>query len=320
MTAPVQAELATTAEAGALADQVSPPWRRLGRRFWHNRAGMAGLIIVLVITAGALFAPLLAPHDPAALTRGLIKGGPLDGQNRVLVNHGPLAGHWLGTDDVGRDILSRLLYGARVSMQVSVQVILLAVGVALPLGLVAGYIGRWVDAVIMRVMDAMFTFPPLILALAVAALLGHGLGTASVAIAVVFIPGFVRIIRAQVLAVREEAFIEASRSVGIGSTRMLRKHILPAVAAPLTVQVAVSFGYALLAEAGLSFLGFGVQPPNASWGTMLQGAYGFVLDKPWPLFPPGVAIVVTVLAFNLIGDGLRDSLGREVFTVKEPRR
>jgi ABC-type dipeptide/oligopeptide/nickel transport system permease subunit len=171
----------------------------------------------------------------------------------------------------------------------------------------------------MRIMDALFTFPPLMLALALAALLGASVTNASIAIAIPFIPGYARLVRAEVLSVREEAFIEASRSVGVSSGRMLRRHVLPNVASPLIVQVAVSFGYALLAEAGLSFLGFGVQPPNASWGTMLQSAYNFVLQKPWPMIPPGVAIVLTVLAFNLVGDGLRDSLGREVFKVKEER-
>jgi ABC-type dipeptide/oligopeptide/nickel transport system permease subunit len=194
-------------------------------------------------------------------------------------------------------------------MQVSAQVVVLAVAVALPLGMIAGYLGGVVDAVIMRAMDALFTFPPLTLALAVAALLGANLFTVSMAIAVVFVPGFVRLIRAQVLAVREETFIEAARSVGVGSGRMLRRHVLPNIASPLIVQVSISFGYALLAEAGLSFLGFG--PPDVSWGTMLQNSYGFVLEKPWPMVPPGLAIVLTVLSFNLIGDGLRDALGKD---------
>ena len=196
-------------------------------------------------------------------------------------------------------------------MQVSFQVVLLALVLALPLGMIAGYRGRWTDSAIMRAMDALFAFPPITLALAVAALLGANIYTISVAIAIVFVPGFVRVIRAQVLAVREETFVEAARSVGVGSSRMLRRHILPNVASPLIVQVAISFGYALLAEAGLSFLGFGVQPPAASWGTMLQSAYQFVLVQPWPMIPPGLAIAVTVLSFNLIGDGLRDAMGRD---------
>jgi ABC-type dipeptide/oligopeptide/nickel transport system permease subunit len=139
---------------------------------------------------------------------------------------------------------------------------------------------------------------------------------ASIAIAIPFIPGYARLVRAEVLGVREEGYIEASRSIGVNSKRMLRRHVLPNVASPLIVQVAVSFGYALLAEAALSFLGFGVQPPNASWGTMLEDAYNFFLDKPWPMIPPGLAIALTVLAFNLVGDGLRDALGREVIKVK----
>lgn len=279
--------------------EVEPvgPWREVGRRFRRNRVAMVALAFLAVVVAAAVFAPLLAPHDPNAVGDSL--------------NAGPSASHWLGTDDVGRDIFSRLLYGARVSMQVSVQVVVLALAVALPLGMVAGYRQGWVGAVVMRVMDAMFTFPPLTLALAVAALLGAGVTTISVAIAVVFVPGFVRIVRAQVLAIREETFVEAARSVGVGSARMLRRHILPNVASPLVVQVAISFGYALLSEAGLSFLGFGVQPPTASWGNMLQNAFNFVLQKPWPMIPPGVAIAFTVLAFNLVGDGLRDALGRD---------
>jgi peptide/nickel transport system permease protein len=273
------------------------PWRNVVRRFRHNFVAMAALGFIVLVVLAALLAPLLAPHNPDTITANL--------------SSGPSLSHWLGTDDLGRDILSRLLYGARVSLQVSAQVVLLALALALPLGLVAGYRGGWVSAVVMRVMDAMFAFPPLTLALAVAALLGASIFTISIAIAVVFVPGFVRIIRAQVLAVREETYIEAARSVGVRSGRMLRRHVLPNVASPLIVQVAISFGYALLSEAGLSFLGFGVQPPNASWGSMLQSAYSFVLQDSWAMIPPGVAIALTVLAFNLVGDGLRDALGRD---------
>ena len=267
---------------------------------------MVGLGFLVLVVLSVLLASFISPYAPSS-------------QDLNLINHGPMGRHLLGTDDVGRDIFSRLIYGGRASMEVCVVVVVLAVAVALPLGLITGYIGGWVDSIIMRFMDALFTFPSLILALAVAALLGPSVGHAAIAIAIPFVPGFVRVIRAQVLAVREETFIEASRSVGVGRARMLRKHIFPNVASPLIVQVALSFGYALLAEAGLSFLGFGVQPPNSSWGTMLQSAYNFILDKPWPLLPPGLAIMLTVLAFNLVGDGLRDSLGREIFVVKDER-
>jgi ABC-type dipeptide/oligopeptide/nickel transport system permease subunit len=292
---------------GPVADQPDldsrPPLRRLIGRFRENWVAMIGLAFLALVVFVAVFASTVAPQNPAHINFGAI-------------NRGPSSAHWLGTDDLGRDILSRLIYGARVSMRVSGVVVVLAAAAALPIGLAAGYFGGLVDGFLMRIMDAMFTFPPLMLALGVAALLGPSLTTASIAIAVPFIPGYARLVRAEVLGVREEAYIEASRSVGVGSARMLRRHVLPNVASPLIVQVAVSFGYALLAEAGLSFLGFGVQPPASSWGTMLQGAYNFVLDKPWPMIPPGVAIALTVLAFNLVGDGLRDALGREVIKVK----
>jgi peptide/nickel transport system permease protein len=289
------------------SEPTSPtPLRRLGIRFARNRTATVGLAWLVVVAAVAITAPLLAPQNPAHLHLGNL-------------NEGPSAAHWLGTDSVGRDLLSRLIYGARVSMQVSGLVVLLAAAAALPIGLVAGYFGRWADGILMRMMDALFAFPPLMLALGTAALLGASLVNASIAIAIPFIPGFARVVRAQVLAVREELFIEASRSIGVGNRRMLVRHVLPNVASPLIVQIAVSFGYALLAEAGLSFLGFGVQPPNASWGVMLQNAYAAVNDKPWPMVPPGLAIALTVLAFNLVGDGLRDALGREVFAMKADR-
>jgi len=234
-------------------------------------------------------------------------------QNFPEINAMPSSAHWLGTDDLGRDILSRIIYGGQVSLQAAVQIVFLALIVALPLALIAGYFGGWRDHVLMRIMDALFAFPPLVLALTVAALLGASLLNESIAIAVVFVPGFVRLIRGQVLAVREETYIEASRSLGAGSGRMLRKHILPNVSSPLIVQVALALGYGLLAEAGLSFLGLGVQPPRASWGGMLSEAYTYVLSNAWPLIVPGVAIALTVLSFNLVADGLRDALGREHF-------
>ena len=283
--------------------EMRSPLRRLGSRFGHNWVAVIALGFLALVLFVAVFASFVSPQNPAHI-------------NYSAINQGPSSVHWLGTDDLGRDLLSRLIYGARVSMRVSGVVVLLAAAAALPIGLMAGYFGGIIDSILMRIMDALFTFPPLMLALGLAALLGPSLTNASIAIAIPFIPGYARLVRAEVLGVREEAYIEASRSVGVSSARMLRRHVLPNVASPLIVQVAVSFGYALLAEAGLSFLGFGVQPPNSSWGTMLQSAYNFVLAKPWPMIPPGVAIALTVLAFNLVGDGLRDALGREVIKVK----
>jgi peptide/nickel transport system permease protein len=280
------------------------PWRRLARRFRHNLPAMAGLGIVLLFVFVAIFASVLAPQSPS--------------QTSAALQQGPSAAHWLGTDSVGRDLTSRLIQGTRASMQVAFQVVILSTLLALPLGLVAGYFRKWSDAVIMRCMDALFTFPAITLALAVAAILGPSLNVASIAIAITFTPGIVRLVRAQTLAVREETFIEASKSVGAGPLRMLRKHVFPNVVSPMIVQLALAFGYAIGAEAGLSFLGFGVQVPTASWGTMLESGFASINETVWPLVPPGVAIVVAILGFNLVGDGMRDALGRESFIVAVP--
>jgi peptide/nickel transport system permease protein len=266
-------------------------------RFRRDKVAMTAATFVVVLVVVAVGAPIFAPDSPTA--------------NGNTINGGPSTAHWLGTDDVGRDLLSRIIYGARISLEAAVIIVVLALIFAVPIGLTAGYFSGRTDNLLMRLMDAMFAFPPLILAITVAALLGRSLHNEAIAIAVTFIPGFSRVIRGQVLAVREETFIEASRSLGAGPLRMIWRHVLPNVASPLIVQAAVSFGYALLAEAGLSFLGLGVQPPSASWGVMLQEAYQFVLSDPWATFVPGMAIAVSVLAFNLVGDGLRDALGRE---------
>ncbi len=279
------------------------PWRRVAKRFRRNIPAMISLGFIVFMVIAAILAPVLAPDSPSATS--------------VAINQGPSSAHWLGTDSVGRDLLSRLIYGARASLEVAFIVVFIATLVAIPLGLVTGYFGRWIGSIIDRCMDALFTFPPLTLALAVAALLGASLFNASIAIAIVFIPGFVRLIRSQVLAVREETFIEASHSVGVSDSRMLRKHVFPNVVSPFIVQAALAFGFAIGAEAGLSFLGLGVQPPTPSWGVMLQDGYGNINETQWGLIPPVVAILLAILAFNLIGDGLRDSLGRESFRVSD---
>lgn len=271
--------------------------RRVLSRFAHDPVAMVAAAFVLLVVFVALSAPYVAPYSPTA--------------NFPVVNGGPSAAHWLGTDDVGRDIFSRLIFGARISLEAGAIVVVLALVVSVPLGLASGYFSGRTDTVIMRLMDAMFAFPPLILAITVAALLGRSLHNESIAIAITFIPGLTRVVRGQVLAVREETYVEASRSVGAGPMRMIGRHVLPNVASPLIIQAAVLLGYALLAEAGLSFLGLGVQPPSASWGVMLQEAYQFILSDPWATVVPGLAIALTVLSFNLVGDGLRDALGRE---------
>jgi peptide/nickel transport system ATP-binding protein len=276
------------------------PERRPGFwvRFLHQRWAIAGLVFLLIVIVAAIFAPLIAPHPP-------------DATDITAVNAGPSLAHWLGTDDLGRDILSRLIWGARISLRASFEIVGLAAIIAIPLGLVAGFFRGAVDSVIMRTMDALFSFPPLIMALTVAALLGADVNDAAIAIAIVFVPSFVRLLRGEVIAVREEAYIESARSLGASSKRLLGRHVVPNVASPIIIQLALALGFALLIEAGLSFLGIGEQPPTPSWGGMLQEGFQFINSSPWAVIFPGIAIMLTVLAFNLVADGLRDALGRE---------
>jgi len=293
------AEVAETSEvAEARSTAIGRVARsRLVTRFGRDKVAMTALVFLAGLIVIAVFAPRIAPYSPT--------------QNFPAINAGPSRAHWLGTDWIGRDLMTRLMYGARVSLEAAFVSVVLALLIALPLGLIAGYFRGATDSVIMRVMDAMFAFPPLLLAITITAFLGKSLHNVIIAIAVTFIPGMVRVIRGQVLSVREETFIEASQSAGAGPRRMLVRHVLPNVASPLIVQSALAFGFAILAEAGLSFLGLGVQPPAASWGVMLQEQYQYVLSNVWGALIPGVAIALTVLAFNLVGDGMRDALGRE---------
>jgi oligopeptide/dipeptide ABC transporter ATP-binding protein len=267
-------------------------------RFRRQPFALGGLAFLLLVIVAAIFAPLIAPYPPNL-------------QNLNITNAGPSALHWLGTDDLGRDILSRLIWGGRISMRATFEIVGIAILFAAPLGLIAGFFRGAVDSVIMRAMDAMFSFPPLILALTVAALLGASVNDVAIAIAVVFIPSFVRVLRGQVIAVREENYIEAARSLGATSPRLIRRHVVPNVASPVIIQVALSLGYALLTEAGLNYLGIGEQPPTPSWGAMMNEGYSFIFTTPWALVFPGLVIMLTVLSFNLVADGLRDSLGRE---------
>jgi peptide/nickel transport system permease protein len=290
-------------ETAGRRDVSETPRKRIIRRFRGNVPAMCGLGFLVLIVGAAIAAPLIAGKSP-------------DTTDPFHQGAGPSAAHWLGTDLSGRDAFARLVFGTRVSLEVCVLVVIFAMVVALPLGLIAGYFGGAADYLISRFTDAMFTFPTLTLALIVAVIVGKGMLSAAIAIGVTFVPGFVRLLRAQVLAVREETYVEAARSVGVSNARMLRKHIFPNAVTPLLVQIALSFGYALLAEAGLSFLGFGVQQPTPSWGTMLQDAYNALPAKTWPVIPPGIALALTVLAINLVADGLRDSLGREAFSIK----
>jgi len=266
------------------------------QRFLVHGGVLLSIAWVLLMIVFALFAPFIAPHDPNA-------------QNLADTNAGISAGHWVGTDDLGRDVLSRLIYGAQSSMQVAFETVGLAMVLALLIGLVAGFRGGWIDYLLMRGADAGLAFPPLVLALAVVAVLGSSVNDTSFALAIVFAPGFARFVRGQTLAIREESFVEASTSIGTPPTRIVLVRILPNVMTGLVVGIAIALGSAVLAASGLAFLGLGPPPPASSWGGMLQEAYNTSLfTHPWSLVPAGLTIALTVLAFNTIGDSLRDTI------------
>jgi len=278
---------------------VGGSFARFRRRFRTQRAAMIALGYLILVTLAALLAPLIAPHDPLE-------------QDLANTFQSPSWTHLLGTDELGRDELSRLLFAARLSLIASAQAVAIGMVLGVPPGLVAGYFGGWVSTVIMRLTDAVMSFPPLLLAIALVAALGPGLTNAMIAVGIIFAPRFLRVVRASVLAVREETYIEASRGIGTPSLKILRRHVVPNAIAPLIVQVSLGAGLAMLAEAALSFLGLGVQPPDASWGSMLGRAFSIINQEASLIFYPGAAIAVTVLAFNVLGDGIRDSIGREV--------
>jgi peptide/nickel transport system permease protein len=254
-----------------------------------------GLILILSFAICALLAPVLAPMDPTDQILSL----------RLTP---PSPGHWLGMDQLGRDVLSRLLFGARISLMVGLVVVASAGSVGTMVGLFAGYAGGTVDETLMRLTDIFFAFPPLILAMSIAGALGPNLNNAMIAIAVVTWPVYARLVRGQVLALRQQEFIEAARGIGASTPRILFRHLLPNTLAPILVQASFDMGGAILAAAGLSFIGFGARPPTPEWGVMISEGSKFFSTQPWLSFFPGLAILLTVTAFNLIGDGLRDTL------------
>jgi len=265
------------------------------RRFARNRAALVGLVILAVLVVVAVLAPYIAPYDPydAHMPMSLAK---------------PSAAHWLGCDELGRDILSRIMYGARISLRVGIEAVAIALSIGIILGSLAGYYGGWIDLVIMRLMDIMLAFPSILLAIAFMAVLGRGIENAIIAIGVVSIPEYARIVRGSILSVKENDYVTAARAVGNGDAGIIIKHILPNVLAPIVVRATLGISSAILDAAALGFLGLGVQPPYAEWGTMLGQGRGYIWDAPHLLTFPGLAITVTVLAFNLMGDGLRDAL------------
>jgi peptide/nickel transport system permease protein len=275
--------------------QEESPWTRAWRRLKRRKGAMAALVVVVLLIAVALLAPWIAPYDPTATSF-------------ATVRKPPSWAHWLGTDEVGRDVLSRVIFGARASLSAGLVSVGIAVGAGVPLGLLAGYAGGWIDAVLSRLVDAMLAIPFLILAIALAAFLGPSLGNAMIAIGVTATPVFVRLTRGQTLAAKVEDYVEAARAVGNPHWRIALRHVLPNIVPPLLVQASLAIAGAIIAEAALSFLGLGQQPPAPSWGSMLNTAQRFVAQAPWMAFWPGFAIFFAVLSFNLLGDGLRDAL------------
>ncbi len=269
----------------------------------RNPIGALGLVVVLLVVLVALLAGVLAPFDPNAhITRPLQR---------------PSSGHLMGTDEFGRDVLSRIIYGSRISLYVGVIATNIALAGGSTLGLLSGYRGGWFDNLSMRLMDIVFAFPPIVLAIAITGLLGPSLTNAMIAIGIVYLPVFARVARGPTLSVKEHDFVLAARAMGAGDLRIMRLHVLPNVAAPIIVQTTLSLSTAILSEAALSFLGLGTQPPDPSWGTMLGTGRKFMEVAPWVAFYPGVAIMLAVLGFNLAGDGLRDVLDPELAKAAE---
>lgn len=276
-------------------EAVETPLRRALRRLFRRKGAIVGLVIIVLFLAIAVLAPLLTPYDPIV-------------QNWTSVRKAPSALHWFGTDELGRDILVRVMFGARASLMAGVISVGIALSIGVPLGLTAGYLGGFTDALISRITDAMLACPFLILAIALAAFLGPSLGNAMIAIGVTTTPIFVRLTRGQVMAVKVEEYVEAARAIGNPRWRIALVHILPNIMPALLVQATLSIAAAIIAEASLSFLGLGQQPPAPSWGSMLNSAQRFLVNEPWMAVWPGLAIFLSVLSFNLVGDGLRDAL------------
>ncbi|MEZ4506506.1 MAG: ABC transporter permease [Thermomicrobiales bacterium] len=273
--------------------RATTPWWKFPKRY-RNPIGIVGAIIVLTTILIAIFAPLIAPYDPAA-----------QGSIRLLP---PSREHLMGTDELGRDTFSRIVYGARVSLQVGIISVVIALAIGGFLGLLSGYFGGRTDTWTMRVVDIMFAFPGIVLAIVIAGLLGPSRRNAMIAIGIIYAPAFARVVRGTVLSVKGEAYIEAARVLGSSNWRMVRQHVVPNIMAPMIVLTTVYLSSAILSEAALSFLGLGTQPPEPTWGGMLNIARTYMEISPWMAIFPGLAIAILVLGFNFLGDGLRDIL------------
>jgi peptide/nickel transport system permease protein len=289
-TSPVVQELQTAVPLR----QAATPWIAARRRFLRSRTGVVGFVVLVIVVLLALFAAQVAPYSP---TR----------QDFRVERQAPNPQHLLGTDEFGRDILSRVIWGAQASLQAGAVAASIALVVGLVLGMLAAFYGGRTDNLIMRFMDVLLAFPYILLAIAVVAILGPGLRNSMIAIGIVYIPYYARIVRGSVLSVRARDYVEAARALGAADQRIIWQHVLPNTLAPVIVQTTLNVGTAIIDTAGLSFLGLGTQPPTPDWGNMLAAGRSYVIDSPWIATFPGLAILVTVLAFNLMGDALRDA-------------
>jgi peptide/nickel transport system permease protein len=273
---------------------MATPWTAVRRRFVRSGTGMAGLVVLIVVIAAAIFAGQVSPYSP-------IK------QDFRIERQPPGLDHLMGTDEFGRDVFSRVIWGAQVSLQAGATAASIALVVGLVLGMVAAFYGGRADNLIMRGMDILLAFPYILLAITVVAILGPGLRNAMIAIAIVYVPHYARVVRGSVLSVRARDYVEAARALGAVDGRIMWQHVLPNTLAPVIVQTTLNVGSAIIDTAGLSFLGLGAQPPTPDWGNMLSAGRNYVIDSPWIATFPGLAILATVLAFNLMGDALRDA-------------
>lgn len=279
---------------------LSPPsssWRLgpVARFIVSDMRTLLSTIALTVIIGCAIFAPLVAPFDPTA-------------QDYVAMLEPPSGTHWLGTDDLGRDIFSRLVYGASASIYAAFIAVGVAALLGIPIGLIAGYAGGWTDTIISRVIDTFLSFPSIVLAIAVTGALGIGLTNAMISVGIVFAPQLARLVRARTLVLRQELYVDAARCFGASTMRILRRHILPNAIQPVIVQLTMLMAVALLAEASLSFLGLGMQAPDSSWGSMIARAYLYIEIEPTQMYAPGIAILITAMAFNALGESLRQAL------------